>query len=55
MDGSYTEHAVLGKTEHLLRGLYRVFQDVGVVFSAALSSSPNSTLSRWIQRLSATF
>ncbi|KAJ9095740.1 hypothetical protein QFC19_007453 [Naganishia cerealis] len=27
MDGSYPEQAVLGKIEHLLRGLYHVFQD----------------------------
>jgi hypothetical protein len=36
MDGSSAEHVVLGKIEHLLRGLYHVFQDVSSAILACL-------------------
>lgn len=37
MDGSYPELAVLGKIEHLLRGLYHIFQDVSAPNRACCS------------------
>ena len=37
MDGTYDEHVALAKMEHLLRGLYHIFQDVSKATDASNS------------------
>ncbi|KAJ9105333.1 hypothetical protein QFC21_001701 [Naganishia friedmannii] len=51
MDGSYPEQAVLGKIEHLLRGLYHVFHDAATSLSSEAWREAVTAITQQAERL----